>query len=425
MVRPAGSSQHGTNATVPYFHHRQSNIFGQHTYHKVRWFSNEDFKSTLNKMKDGFQEQKDKANTSTENGTEDGTTKADASSSGSGADPTKEGFQFSLPKLDVRSIINWGYDTAESMRDSIELAYKEMTASDPAESRLKTTVHQAESFRRTSKPSRKDNDDDDDDEDSEKDSEADTDPGPSAIVLVKEPKGAWEQMKERLQDSPFIKEILKNSRKVGKAAADTDIGRKAQDMGKSVQDKIEDAREVWETSQNPLVYTVAGVWENITGETEEAIAISEIRKLDPGFSKEEWAAEVKEKLAPVILKSHLIGDTKALKPWLGEAVYNKLAADIRARKHDGISFDPNILDIEENQIIMKFLENGGPVIVVVYMVQQINCIRNRKGEITEGSENDIRAKFYSMAFQQNYDEDDSTVEWKVVDYEFAGDIPYF
>jgi hypothetical protein len=30
-----------------------------------------------------------------------------------------------------------------------------------------------------------------------------------------------------------------------------------------------------------------------------------------------------------------------------------------------------------------------------------------------------------MAFQQSFDEDSSTVQWKVVDYEFAGDIPYY
>jgi predicted lipid-binding transport protein (Tim44 family) len=77
-----------------------------------------------------------------------------------------------------------------------------------------------------------------------------------------------------------------------------------------------------------------------------------------------------------------VGDTKALRPWLAEGVYNKLAADIRLRKADGITFDPNILEIDENQVMMRFLEDGGPVIVVVYMVQQINCIR-KKGEIVE------------------------------------------
>lgn len=88
-------------------------------------------------------------------------------------------------------------------------------------------------------------------------------------------------------------------------------------------------------------------------------------------------------LAPQIIKAHLQGDTATLKPWCGEAVYNKLAADIRTRKHDGIVFDSNILEIEENQTIMKVVESGRPVIVIVFMVQQINCIRNRENEIIE------------------------------------------
>jgi import inner membrane translocase subunit TIM44 len=105
----------------------------------------------------------------------------------------------------------------------------------------------------------------------------------------------------------------------------------------------------------------------------------------PAFSQEEWAEEVRTHLAPDIIRAHLLGNTSALKPWLGEAVYNKLAADIRTRKHDGIKFDVNVLDIDENQMILKYMESGSPVIVVVYMVQQINCIRNRKDEIIEVS----------------------------------------
>ena len=45
--------------------------------------------------------------------------------------------------------------------------------------------------------------------------------------------------------------------------------------------------------------------------------------------QEEWAEEVRTNLAPLIIRAHLSGDAKTLKPWLGEAVYHKLLADIR------------------------------------------------------------------------------------------------
>ena len=43
----------------------------------------------------------------------------------------------------------------------------------------------------------------------------------------------------------------------------------------------------------------------------------------------------------------------------------------------------------------------------------------------QGSENDIRAKFYSIAFKIVYDEDEGVAEWKIVDYQFAGETPYY
>lgn len=103
------------------------------------------------------------------------------------------------------------------------------------------------------------------------------------------------------------------------------------------------------------------------------------------YLQEEWAEEVKRALVPRLLKSFFLGDIRSLKSVCGEAVYNKLSADIRARKADGLVFDANLLSVEQNQLILKLVEETGPVIVCVYMVQQINCIRNRKGEIVEVS----------------------------------------
>ena len=36
----------------------------------------------------------------------------------------------------------------------------------------------------------------------------------------------------------------------------------------------------------------------------------------------------------------------------------------------------------------------------------------------------MRVKFYSIAYQQEYDDETGILTWKIVDYEFAGDVPY-
>jgi hypothetical protein len=73
------------------------------------------------------------------------------------------------------------------------------------------------------------------------------------------------------------------------------------------------------------------------------------------------------------------------------------------------------------EVHMKILENDTPMVLIQYLVQQINCVR-KKGEIIEGSETNVKRKIYNIGFMQEYDEDDSSIKWRIVDYEFGGDV---
>lgn len=43
---------------------------------------------------------------------------------------------------------------------------------------------------------------------------------------------------------------------------------------------------MWETSQNPWVYRASELWDWATHETDTAVVLKELRKLDPNFSLE-------------------------------------------------------------------------------------------------------------------------------------------
>lgn len=154
--------------------------------------------------------------------------------------------------------------------DNFKMGIDDLMGKD-RQSTLSRQVVQAESYSR-----KKTEEGQEDDEEYE---------GTTAMVLVKDSQSTWDQMKARLEASPFFRDILKKSRTIGAHAADTDVGKKMQDIGESVRDKIFDARETWETSQNPLIYTLSGVWDSVTQDTEEALAIAKFQKLDPNFVK--------------------------------------------------------------------------------------------------------------------------------------------
>jgi import inner membrane translocase subunit TIM44 len=190
----------------------------------------------------------------------------------------------------------------------------------------------------------------------------------------------------------------------------------------------EDANEAWETSQNPWVYRLSSVYDTITAESEYAIAVRELRKLDPDFTLESWKTDVVEHTLPKIMDMFLQGRIKELKPWLGEAVYNRLAAEIRERKKEGVQIDTNVLGIMNSEILaceVDHVNKGSPIILLHYMCQQINCVRKKEDEsIVEGSEDDIRANSYVLAFQREYDEEKMELNWKIIDFRFNGAIAY-
>lgn len=59
------------------------------------------------------------------------------------------------------------------------------------------------------------------------------------------------------------------------------------------------------------------------------------------------------------------------------------------------------------------------LITLVYCVSRTAPL-SRKGEIIEGAEDDIRATYYILAFQREFNDDEAELRWKVVDMMVVG-----
>jgi len=58
------------------------------------------------------------------------------------------------------------------------------------------------------------------------------------------------------------------------------------------------------------------------------------------------------------------------------------------------------------------------------MCQQINCVRDKEGEVVEGGVDDIVGNFYIAAFQREFDDELGTLKWRIVDFMLNGSQPY-
>ncbi|CAK4639052.1 hypothetical protein LEN26_005674 [Aphanomyces euteiches] len=249
--------------------------------------------------------------------------------------------------------------------------------------------------------------------------------GTTAMVVVKGEQTPWERVAARLRETPIIQGLLDAANKAAKTEAGKVLGSTAKKARDKVGDATEDVREYWETSQNPWVYRMSSIYDGLFGETPESIAIKEIRRADPSFDVETWKDAVAENVVPHVLDAFLRGNSRDLKQWMGEAAYNTVNMAIRERKSEGLVVDPNILAIRNVTVIALSAEDKqAPIIGIQLMAQQINCIRNREGEIVEGAEDDIQANFYIFAFRREYDEEAAALKWKIIEFGVIGSVPY-
>eukprot|EP01083_Nonionella_stella_P152176 487429_1 len=252
---------------------------------------------------------------------------------------------------------------------------------------------------------------------------ADNYEGTTAIMLFDEEEnlGTFDKMQRRLSEAPIIQNIIAGSEQLYQKSG-------AKEAREKLDDVAEDAREAWETSQNPWVYRASSVYDTFTAESEFALAEKELRVLDPEFNLEDWKEGLVEVTLPRIMQLFLEGKIKDLKPSLGESVYNRLAAEAKVREKEGLNIDTNVLGIMNSEVLSctpDHVNKGAPIIMVHFMCQQINCVRKKEtGEITEGSEDDIRAYSYVAALQREYDEETGELNWKIIDFMLNGAIAY-
>jgi predicted lipid-binding transport protein (Tim44 family) len=149
------------------------------------------------------------------------------------------------------------------------------------------------------------------------------------------------------------------------------------------------------------------------------------RQIDPGFDQAEFVDDMAHVIVPTVVEAFLRGDRGTLQGWCSPSAMAHINAVFRAREAEGAVQDPTVLSISRVEMVTaKAPERGPPVAVCSAMVQQINCIRNAKGEVIEGNEDEIRAVMYVFAMHRGWDEAGLGLSWKVSEMSMFGSQLY-
>ncbi|XP_020088970.1 mitochondrial import inner membrane translocase subunit TIM44-2-like isoform X1 [Ananas comosus] len=192
----------------------------------------------------------------------------------------------------------------------------------------------------------------------------------------------WESFKKKMQDHPVFKRVTGYTQPV---------------VNKG-QELAEDVRERWETSDNPVVHKIQDLNETVFGETATALSFKEIRRRDPSFSLPDFVAEVQEMIRPV-LTSYVKADIETLKKYCTREVIERCKGERTAYQAQGIFYDNKILHISEVDVRETKMMGSSPIIILSFQTQQIYCVRDREGNITDGGQDTIQNVYYLWAMQ--------------------------
>lgn len=142
------------------------------------------------------------------------------------------------------------------------------------------------------------------------------------------------------------------------------------------------------------------------GQTELNKALTRQKEIDPKFSFPEFCATIQHVVCRRVVEAYLLEDTTFMTRHCANSALDSFKASIRERRTLKVQFDDTILKWEDANMKTGVLSDdpdadSRPTFLWTVSCQQINCLRNDKGDIVEGDEDDIRAVTYALAVRSH------------------------
>jgi hypothetical protein len=143
--------------------------------------------------------------------------------------------------------------------------------------------------------------------------------------------------------------------------------------------------------------------------TEDVVDVDKLSPLDrelikiPNFNKETFVKGA-QKAFEMILSSFSKGDSNTLSKLVNKDLLNKFNTVIQERKENGITSEMDLIGFVETEVeSVNFVENNKVNLVVKFVSEQVNLLKNADGDIIEGDENYIQQISDVWTFEKSLD----------------------
>lgn len=135
--------------------------------------------------------------------------------------------------------------------------------------------------------------------------------------------------------------------------------------------------------------------------------VAQIASKVQGFTKDFFLKAAKQAFE-MILEAYAIGDTKSLKKLLTPAVYDSFSEAIKNREAKKQVVESQFIGFKSAEIVMADINKNEANITVKFISEQVNLLKNDKGEVIEGDPNFIETVTDVWTFTKSLKNSDPT-----------------
>jgi len=217
---------------------------------------------------------------------------------------------------------------------------------------------------------------------------------PLDALVVYEAELSWFQSQSRkFAKTKYYRNMQARMIKMRK----TESFQKISKVGDAINERYTTAQTQFDESQNPMVHSIRNKIDYVSLETEHGSGINAIRRdYYPDFWPEDFLDFAEADIIPVFCKKFLEGDMTWLRLACAGEAERYCFGSVKERMAQEHYWDEHILWIHEPMLEAVLLENKKPFVRFSFTIQHIDCSRNAKGEVVDGSPSKIANLVFVM-----------------------------
>ncbi|AXT27704.1 Tim44 domain-containing protein [Ruegeria sp. AD91A] len=149
------------------------------------------------------------------------------------------------------------------------------------------------------------------------------------------------------------------------------------------------------------------ITDHVPEDSEQAQTLAAMKRVEPSFSVSEFVQGARGAYE-MILMGYEKGNLDEIQPFLSEEVFESFVAGVSAREDQGLTIEAEFIGVRETALTdVKFDKDTNQAEITMKFVGELtSVVRDRGGDIVEGSPNTVKRQKDSWTFARVMGKDD-------------------